>query len=106
MRYSTSCIHLSKVSLNEHLESSRKIGAYWKICQVSHLDEKNKSLWHVFALHNFICDTNSGDKEFERCDIDEKYMSRASSTQTQGGDKVKGEDKVPSLPESCSLPSV
>jgi hypothetical protein len=27
-----------------------------------------------FVLHNFICDSNLRDKEFERCDADEQYL--------------------------------
>jgi hypothetical protein len=48
------------------------------------------------ALHNFICDSQLHDKEFERCDADEEYMPRTSNeaTQTQDGDEIEGENEV------------
>ena len=38
------------------------------------------------ALHNFICDNNLRDKEFERCDADEDYLVQhtGGTKQTQG----------------------
>ena len=35
------------------------------------------------ALHNFICDSNLRDKEFERCDADEQYLVQETSGTTQ-----------------------
>jgi hypothetical protein len=34
-----------------------------------------------FALHNFIRDSQLRDKEFERCNADDEYMSRASNVE-------------------------
>jgi hypothetical protein len=47
------------------------------------------------ALHNFISDSKLYNKEFDKCDTNEKYMPRASNTatQTQGGHKVEGENE-------------
>jgi hypothetical protein len=50
-----------------------------------------------FALHNFIRDSELHDKEFERCDTDDEYMSRASNVEDQsqdGGHEVEGENEV------------
>ena len=42
------------------------------------------------ALHNFICDSNLRDKEFERCDADEEYLVQETSgtTQTHGDESL------------------
>jgi hypothetical protein len=50
-----------------------------------------------FALHNFIHDSKLHDKEFERCDADDKYMHGASNVEDQyqdGGIEVGGENEV------------
>jgi hypothetical protein len=40
---------------------------------------KKEIIIAYFALHNFIRNSELHDKEFEKCDADEKYMSRASN---------------------------
>jgi hypothetical protein len=50
-----------------------------------------------FALHNFIRDSQLRDKKFERCDVDEEYMPRASNVEEQtqdGGHEIEGENEV------------
>jgi hypothetical protein len=48
------------------------------------------------VLHNFIHDSKLYDNKFDKCDVNEDYMPRASNTtaQTQGGDEVEGESEV------------
>jgi hypothetical protein len=47
-------------------------------------------------LHNFIHDSKLYDNKFDKCDVNEEYMPRASNTtaQTQGGDEVEEENEV------------
>jgi hypothetical protein len=46
------------------------------------------------ALHNFIHDSNSQDRLFDRCDADEEYLVQQSSTsQTQGDDSPEGDNE-------------
>ena len=46
------------------------------------------------ALHNFIRDSNSEDRLFDRCDADEEYLVQQSSTsQTQGDDNPEGDNE-------------
>jgi hypothetical protein len=49
-----------------------------------------------FALHNFIHESQLRDKEFERCDADDKYMPRASNNEDviEDVDKEEGENEV------------
>jgi hypothetical protein len=46
------------------------------------------------VLHNFICDNNSQDMLFDRCDVEEEYLLQQSSTsQAQGDDNPEGENE-------------
>jgi hypothetical protein len=49
-----------------------------------------------FALHNFICESQLHDKEFERCDIDDEYMPGASNNEdvTEDVDEEEGGNEV------------
>jgi hypothetical protein len=50
------------------------------------------------ALHNFICDSQLRDKEFERCDADEDYLVQETSDTTEtegdGSEHVENEDTM------------
>jgi hypothetical protein len=46
------------------------------------------------TLHNFICDNNSEDRLFDRCDADEEYLLQQSFTsQAQGDNNPEGENE-------------
>ena len=53
---------------------------------------------HIFlacmTLHNFICDNNLHDREFDRCDADEEYLLQHSATaDTQEDDNQDEENE-------------
>jgi hypothetical protein len=51
-----------------------------------------------FALHNFICDSNLRDKEFQRCDADEQYLvpsiSGTAQIKEDESEEVENEDTM------------
>jgi hypothetical protein len=59
-------------------------------------NQKKENKCNCMLICNFIRDSKLHDKEFERCDANEDYMTRASNatTQTQGGDEVEEENEV------------
>ena len=50
------------------------------------------------TLHNFICDNNLQDREFDRCDADEEYLVGLSNSVTQAqGDESSDGDNVDTM---------
>jgi hypothetical protein len=45
------------------------------------------------ALHNFICESNLRDKEFDRCDADEDYLLPSDTTEDESED-VENDDTM------------
>jgi hypothetical protein len=43
------------------------------------------------ALHNFICESNLRDKEFDKCDADEDYLLQSDTTEDESED-VENDD--------------
>jgi hypothetical protein len=45
------------------------------------------------ALHNFICESNLRDKEFDKCDADEDYLLQSDTTEDESED-VENDDTM------------
>ena len=81
MRCSISCISLRSVIEQAFRVYKEKWCILMGIPSFSTRTQKHIIIAYL-ALHNFICDSNLRDKEFERCDADEEYLVQQISDTT------------------------